>query len=161
MQADAAILALLQAPLMGLAAASDAGGRPSVGRVVGVEAVEGGRVFDICFSAWQWPALAADVRGHGRLAVTLVRPADYLCYQLKGRAALRAANAADYAAAARFIARAKTELARLGVAEAMSDLWLCDRDLVTARLRLEEAYEQTPGPRAGMAAVASAAGAAP
>ena len=149
---DEGLIEFLGRPLMCILAGADAAGRPSAGRGVGVAVLEGGERVEVVFSAWQWPRLEADIRATGRVAATFVRPSDYVSYQVKGEAAVRAAGAADLARAARFIAAATGELEGLGVPPALIAPWLTTREARVSRIVVREVYVQTPGPQAGMRA---------
>ena len=118
-------------------------------RVLGL--LVGADACDLVFSRWQWPAIARDVVASGRLALTASRPSDYVTYQLKGRAELCEAGAEAAAVAREYCASVAETLGGQGVPEWMVARWTIDRDLAVARLRIDEAYVQTPGPRAGTA----------
>lgn len=139
-------------PLMCIIAVADAARRPSAGRGVGFHVGEDRETIEVIFSAWQWPRLEPSIRQTGRAAVTFVSPSDYVSFQLKGAAALRAAEARDHEAARQFMARATGELEGLGVPGAIIAPWLTAREARVARLTVSEIYIQTPGPLAGMQA---------
>lgn len=142
---------------MCIIAATDRTGRPAAGRGAGFLLHDDRETIDIVYSGWQWPRLETGIREGGRMAATFVSPPDYVSFQFKGRATMRAAGAADLQAAERFIAAATQELAALGVAPSMIAHWLTAREARVARLEVTEIYHQTPGPRAGMTAGRGAA----
>jgi hypothetical protein len=125
----------------------DAAGRAEIGRglagaVVAEDAVE------ILLSRAQWAATADDVAATGRLAGTFTRPADYVSYQLKGSATLRAADAEDRARGEAYIAETRDAL---GLAPGLADQWLRAEDPVVLCLKVDAIFIQTPGRRAGAA----------
>ena len=135
---------------MCIIAGVDEHGRPSAGRGIGFQVLEDRETVDVVFSAWQWPRLEASIRQTGRLAVTFVHPSDYVTFQVKGSAAIRATGDDDLARADRFMADARGELEALGVPPAIIAPWLTAREARVVRLGVSEIYVQTPGPQAGM-----------
>ncbi|MFC3636663.1 pyridoxamine 5'-phosphate oxidase family protein [Camelimonas fluminis] len=150
MRLDDRLLEFLRRPLMCIIAGVDQTGRPSAGRGVGFNVLEDRTTIDLIFSGWQWPRLVSDIRQTGRLAVTFVSPADYVSFQLKGRADLSETEVPNADHAARFITAATDELQRLGVAPHVIAPWLTAQGARLARLSIQEIYIQTPGPHAGM-----------
>ena len=152
MRFDDRLLDFFTRPLMCILGAADATGRPAAGRGVGFDLLEDRETIDILFSGWQWPGLETAIAASGKLAATFVSPADYVTFQIKGSATLRATEPADLDHAARFVAAATGALVSLGVAPDMIAVWLTPREARVARLRISEIYVQTPGPLAGMLA---------
>ena len=152
MRLDDRLFDFFTRPLMCIIAAADGMRRPCAGRGVGFHVHDDRETIDVIFSGWQWPRLEPALRETGRAAVTFVSPSDYVSFQLKGPAALRATDAHDLAAARDFMARATGELEALGVPGAIIAPWLTDREARVARLAVSEIYIQTPGPLAGMQA---------
>ena len=145
---DAETMAFLTQPVMLIIASADTDRRPSIARAIGL-VPRGSDVLDLIFSRWQWPTIAHDVEATGRLAVTASRPSDYVTYQFKGRAELRDAGAEEVAIVRDYCAAVIETLKGQGVPDWMVARWTIDRDLAVARLNIDEAYVQTPGPRAG------------
>lgn len=152
MQIDERLCAFFSRPLMAILAATDTTGRPSAGRGIGFHLTDRRDTIEVVFSAWQWPDLEAAITQTARLAVTFVSPADYVSFQLKGTATLRDTEPRDLDEAARFMAAARGELERLGVAPALITPWMTARGARLARIAISEIYVQTPGPLAGMLA---------
>jgi hypothetical protein len=123
----------LSEPVTIILGATDAGGRPEIGRGL-AGAVVAEDMVEMVLSRTQWPATAANVVGTCRLSATFTRPADYVSYQLKGSASVRLAEAEDRDRAERYIAA-----------------WLQTEDPVVLRLAVEAVFVQTPGLRAGVA----------
>ena len=142
------IVGFVTSPVMIVLGSRDAANRPAIGRGLGI-AARGDDLLDIVFCRWQWPRTAGDIDATGTLALTCARPSDYVSYQLKGDASLRAADAADRDLARAYRQDIAEVLIGLGVAPHMIAQWSSDRDLAVARLRVGTGYIQTPGTRAG------------
>lgn len=141
----------LAGPVLMTLGTRDGGNRPMIARGSGAWASGDRSLVRVLISEWLWPETAANLRDNGRLALTVVQPADYRAFQLKGRARLRPATAEEVARAVRYVETTRALLLGLGVPAALTDHWLCDREVVTAELAPEQVFEQTPGPRAGAA----------
>ena len=91
----------------------------------------------------------ANLRENGAIAVVLSQPLTHRTVQLKGRVReLRAAPEDEREAVERFAAAFDAEVAAIGLPPAAlrrRNRWPC----VAATFVVDEAYEQTPGPRAG------------
>ena len=134
----------------------DEANRPEIGRAVGARPDPSGKRIDLIVSEWQWPATTANIRASGRAAVTFSRPSDYRTYQIKGPADVHPAGQEDIACAERYCKAAASLLAELGLDEHLAAHWLTRRDAALIRLRAEQVFEQTPGPRAGRPIAGSA-----
>ena len=148
MDLDEATLEFLAGPVLLMACAADGDRRPAIGRGMGV-IVRAPDALDLIVSRWQWPRLVANVESSERLALTASRASDYATYQVKGSASVREADAGELGAARRYQAAIRAELGRGNVPAWISGQWVADREMATVRLRVAEAYLQTPGPRAG------------
>lgn len=124
--------------------------RASIARGVGARA-SGGDEVEVLVSGWQWADTIANLRTSPCAAITFSRPRDYVSYQLKGMAQSRAADPADAQFARSYTARMIAMFAALGVPENLVRPWCCEDDLHVVRLRVQESYVQTPGPKAGTA----------
>ena len=91
----------------------------------------------------------ANLRENGQIAVVLSQPLTHRTVQLKGRVeTLRAAREEEREAVERFAAAFDAEVAAIGLPPAAlrrRTRWPC----AAATFAVREAYEQTPGPRAG------------
>ena len=150
MQLDQETLRFLAGPVMIIIGSSDGRNRPAIGRGLGIRG-HGPAEIDLVFSRWQWPRTAADIAETRRLAVTCSRPSDYVTYQVKGRATLRDAEKEHIARADAYRTDICAVLTGLGIVPAAIAQWTVSEDLVVARLKVTEAYLQTPGARAGTA----------
>ena len=146
---DAALAAFMESPVMIIVGSCDDGLIPQIARAAGA-IVDGakGRV-DLIVSSWQWPQTMANVRRNGRLAVTFARPADYVSYQLKGRAAIVPASAAHRQRAQHYIKAMTETFAGLGLDQVVAASWLVDLEPQVLRLAVETIFVQTPGEKAG------------
>ncbi len=147
MQLDDAVLDFVSGPVLLMACAADPQRRPAIGRAMGVASAGDG--IDVMVSEWQWPQVVANIRSSGRLALTAARARDYVTYQLKGTAALRAARPDDLERAQRYWADLAATLAQDHVPAYVMGRWSPDREMVVAHLGVAEVYVQTPGPLAG------------
>jgi hypothetical protein len=148
MRIDPDVAEFLESPVMIIVGTCGDGGRPAIGRAVGAR-VHGGGVIELVVSAWQWPSTAANVRANGRIAATFARPSDYVSYQVKGAATLRAADAADLALSERYMTSIVAALALLGLERRLVAPWLTHRDAVVVLLAADTMFVQTPGKKAG------------
>lgn len=149
MKLDAELAAFLASPVMIIIGTCDAGGQPAIGRAVGAAVDADAGVVELAVSAWQWPATVANLRRGSRIAVTFARPADYVSYQAKGVASVRAALADDLDRARRYMAAIIDVLAGLGLDRSLAAPWVTEREAVVVRCEVEAIYVQTPGARAG------------
>lgn len=124
--------------------------RAAIARGVGARAIGDDEV-EVLVSGWQWADTIANLSSSPGTAITFSRPRDYVSYQLKGVAQSRAADPADAEFARAYTARMIAMFAALGVPENLVRPWCCEDDLHVVRLRVQESYVQTPGPKAGTA----------
>lgn len=148
MELDEATRDFLTGPVLIMVAAADAARRSSIGRGMGV-IVRSADTLNVLVSRWQWPRVVEHAEGSGRLALTASRASDYLTYQVKGAARVRAAGPEELAASRAYLDTLGEELARLHVPPWISGQWSADREMVAIALHIAEAYVQTPGPMAG------------
>ncbi|MER2509054.1 pyridoxamine 5'-phosphate oxidase family protein [Amaricoccus sp.] len=129
----------------------DASNRPMIARGSGGRvAKDSGRV-EVAVSARLWPETIANVRDNGMFTVTFVEPATYRAFQLKGRAVVRDPDATEVARAWAFVAETERLMTNLGVPIDLTRYWLTAHDVMIVSLAVDRAFEQTPGPRAGVA----------
>ncbi|WP_035822064.1 pyridoxamine 5'-phosphate oxidase family protein [Cupriavidus sp. SK-4] len=141
----------IASPVMIIVGTRDTVNRPSIGRAVGARVVDEENV-ELVLSAWQWPATTSNLSANGQAAVTFSRPTDYVSYQLKGTAQLRAAAQPDLELSRRYQAEMVELFSGLGLPAELVMPWMSERELTVARVLVREAYVQTPGPKAGTAA---------
>lgn len=138
-------------PVLMTLATRDAANRPIVGRGSGGRVLGDPDRVEVAVSAYLWPETVANVEENGMLATTFVQPTDYRAFQLKGRATVRPTDPEDVARARAYVAETERLLADQGVPLELIRYWLTARDIRIVSLTVDRAFEQTPGPRAGVA----------
>jgi hypothetical protein len=146
---DAALATFLESPVMIIVGSCDDGLLPQVARAAGAVVDRATGRIDLIVSGWQWPQTIANVARNGQLAVTFARPADYVSYQLKGRAAIIPASTAHRQRAQHYIEVMIETFAGLGLDRAVAASWLVDLEPQVLRLAVETIFVQTPGEKAG------------
>ena len=139
----------ITSPVMMIIGTRDDQNRSEIGRCVGSRVLPDASGVEVIISAWQWRRTVDNLRVNGQAAVTFVRPSNYACYQIKGRASIRKATAADMELSQAYIDAMTAALDEQGVLPAMSAVWLTAREAVVAQLSVEVVSIKTPGPRAG------------
>jgi hypothetical protein len=146
---DATLATFLQSPVMIIVGSCDDGLLPQIARAAGAIVDRAKGRVDLIVSSWQWPQTIANVRRNGRIAVTFARPADYVSYQVKGRAAVIPASAAHRQCARHYIEAMTETFTGLGLDRAVAAPWLVDLEPQVLRLAVETIFVQTPGEKAG------------
>jgi hypothetical protein len=137
-----------------IVASSDAQHRPSIMRAVGSHIAPDARHITVFVSRRQSRQLVADVAATGRIAVVFSEPFTHRTVQLKGlQAQIRDAVVSDEPALARYLASMEIEIARVGYAPPLTRAMLAYRleDVVAISFTPAQAFDQTPGPKAGAA----------
>jgi hypothetical protein len=134
-------------------ASSASGNLPCVGRALGCRlSPEHGRI-TVLLAAAQCPDLIEALRASCAIAVVFSQPSTHRTIQVKGTdAALEPLEADDAALMQRWTDGFVAELAALGHAEALvrAFLWCDPAELVAVGFTPRAAFQQTPGPRAGL-----------
>ena len=133
-------------------ASRDLAHRPSLMRAVGSKVSPDGRSITVYVSRRQSRQLVQDVAATGRIAAVFSEPATHRTVQVKStRAVLRNAEAADEPVMAAYLVAMEHEIQRVGYAPALTRAMLAHRldDLVAISFEPEQAFDQTPGPKAG------------
>jgi hypothetical protein len=134
--------------------------RPSVVRAMASDIADGGRRITVYVSRRQAGQLVLDIAANGHVAAVFSEPLSHRCVQVKAaRAELRQAVPADAAILARYLASMEREIARVGYPPEVVRAMYAHRieDLVAITFEPEQAFEQTPGPKAGASLQAGAA----
>jgi len=166
MPADAAPLlapehiALIDKGVSAIVASRDAAGQPSLMRAVGTAIRADGRHVTAYLCRSQSRQLLQDIAATGQVAVVFSQPLSHRTVQLKADGAtLRPASEDDLPHLARYRASMVEEIAAVGFearfVHAMLDFAL--DDLVAVEFAPGQAFDQTPGPRAGAALPAGTA----
>jgi hypothetical protein len=146
------VVAIMARGVSVIAASRDAQLRPSIMRAVGSRVEEGGHSITIFVSRRQSRQLLQDIAATGHIAVVFGEPSTHRTVQVKAtRAILRDARREDEPGLARYLLSMEREIAHIGQPPAFTRAMLAHRleDLVAISFEPEEAFEQTPGPRAG------------
>lgn len=125
---------------------------PSVMRAVGSRVGPQGRLFTVYLCRSQSTQLLRDVARSGRLAAVFSQPSTDKTLQLKTRAArLREAREDDAPVLQRYLLSMERELGLLGFPPVFARAMLAHRldDLVAIEFEPEQAFDQTPGSKAG------------
>lgn len=149
---SADVLAMMVRGVSVNVASRDAALRPSLMRAVGSDVAPDGSRITVYLARSQSGQLLQDIASTGHLAVVFSEPATHRSVQLKaGAATLRPATESDRPVLARYLASMEHEVARVGFPPPLTRAMLACRldDVVAVTFKPEEAYDQTPGPRAG------------
>ena len=149
---SADVLAMMVRGVSVNVASRDAALRPSLMRAVGSDVAPDGSRITVYLARSQSGQLLQDIASTGHLAVVFSEPATHRSVQLKaGAATLRPATESDRPVLARYLASMEHEVARVGFPPPLTRAMLACRldDVVAVTFAPEEAYDQTPGPRAG------------
>lgn len=125
---------------------------PSVMRAVGSRVAAQGRHFTVYVCRSQSAQLLGDVARSGRLAVVFSQPSTHKTVQLKTRGArLREAREDDVPTLQRYLRAMERELTLIGFGPVYARAMLAYRldDLVAIEFEPEQAFDQTPGAKAG------------
>lgn len=126
--------------------------RPSVMQGIGSQVAPGGSTITVFVWRGQARQLLLDVAATGHVAAVFSEPATHRTVQVKAsRAVLRNAEPADEPVLARYLSSMEHELQRIGYAPSVTRAMLAHRldEVVAISFEPEQAFEQTPGPRAG------------
>ena len=126
--------------------------RPSVMRAMGSAVDADGLTVTVYLSRSQSRELLQDIASTGRLAVVFTQPHSHRAVQLKsGNARIRSADASDAPALARYVASMEEELALIGFGAHYTRTLFSQplEDMVAVSFEPDEAFDQTPGPKAG------------
>ncbi len=146
--------ALIEGRVSIIVGTGDAERHPHVMRAVGCRFATSGQRLRILMAASRSRGVLDDLRANRRIAVVFSEPSTHRTLQLKGEdAEIVAADAADLAAAERYVAAFSAEIGMLGfAADVARRLVGCPaEDLVAIEFHPSAAYDQTPGPGAGAA----------
>lgn len=146
---DEKLRAFIESPVMQVLGSVGSDHRCSIGRGSGARFDAASGLLEIAISAWQWPQTIVDLRVRPAISATFMSPLDYTCFQLKGRALLRAAAKRDVELARRYIAATYEMMTSIGMPPNSSRAFFSDRELWVASMRVEEVFVQTPGLQAG------------
>jgi hypothetical protein len=128
--------------------------RPSIMRAVGSAITPDGGTVTVYVSRQQSRQLIQDVASTGRIAAVFSEPASHRTVQLKASSArIRCAEVSDEVALARYLASMEQEVEQVGFGPVFTRAMLAHRldDVVAISFEPAQAFDQTPGPKAGAA----------
>ncbi|MBC5785137.1 hypothetical protein H8N03_19475 [Ramlibacter sp. USB13] len=132
----------------------DARLRPSIMRAVGSRVEAGGQDITVYLARRQSRQLVQDLAATGQVAVVFSEPSTHRSVQLKAsRVDMRPAGPEDEAVLAAYLRSMEHEIQQVGFGPPVTRAMLAHRldDVIAVRFTPEQAFEQTPGPRAGAA----------
>jgi hypothetical protein len=132
----------------------DAKLRPSIMRAVGSQVEANGQDITVYLSRSSSRQLIQDIASTGQLAVVFSEPSTHRTVQLKAsRAEIRSAVPGDAPVLAAYLVSMEHEIQQVGFAPPLTRAMLAHQfdDVVAVRFTPEQAFDQTPGPRAGAA----------
>jgi len=148
------LLALMRRGVSVIVGSRDRGHRPSLMRALGSQVAVDGSAVTVFLSQRQAAPLLADLQAGGPIAVVFSEPSTHRTIQLKASATeARRATPQDEPALQAYLLSMERELALVGIAAPMTRAMLSYAldDLVAVGFQPEQAFDQTPGPRAGLA----------
>ena len=137
-----------------IVASRDQALRPSIMRAVGSRVDAGGEDITVYLSRPQSRQLLEDIAATGHVAGVFSEPATHRTVQVKAsRVQVRSADPEDAAVLAGYLRSMEHEIGRVGIPAPFTRAMLAQRleDVVAVRFTPEQAFDQTPGPRAGAA----------
>lgn len=146
------LVAMMARGVSVIVASRGAGLRPSLMRAVGSRVEAGGHDITLYLSRPQSRQVIQDLAATGQLAVVFSEPSTHRTVQLKAsRVEMRNADAQDEPVLAAYLASMEREIQQVGFAPPLTRAMLSHRleDVVAVRFTPEQAFDQTPGPRAG------------
>ena len=148
------LVAMMARGVSVIVASRDAGLRPSLMRAVGSRVEAGGCDITVYLARPQSRQLLQDIAATGQIAVVFSEPSTHRSVQLKAsHVEMRSADAGDAPVLASYLRAMEHEVQQVGFPPPLTRAMLAHRieDVVALRFTPEQAFEQTPGPRAGTA----------
>jgi hypothetical protein len=146
------LVAMMARGVSVIVASRDAALRPNLMRAVGSRVEEDGRTITVYLSRRQSRQVVQDLAATGHIAVVFSEPSTHRSVQLKAsRLDMRNADAQDTPVLDRYREAMEREIQQVGFAPPLTRAMLAHRleDVVAVRFTPEQAFDQTPGPRAG------------
>ena len=144
--------ALLERRVSIVVASRDAQRRPHLVRALGCRLWADGCRMTLLLPLRAAAQVLDELRANGGIAAVFSEPTTNRSLQLKGDdAQVLPASAEDEALAAEHLERFVAEIGELGFPASVAQTILCaDGGIAAVHFTVREAYEQTPGPRAGV-----------
>ncbi|MDM0034176.1 hypothetical protein QTI33_18730 [Variovorax sp. J22P271] len=147
-------IAMIDKGVSTIVASRNAAHRPSLMRAVGAAIAPDGSELTVYLARSRSRQLLQDVAATGQVAVVFSEPMSHRTVQVKAREVeLRSAVDADAPVLQRYLRSMEHEIGNVGLSAAFVQAMLACRldDVVAIHLRPSEAFDQTPGPKAGSA----------
>ena len=148
------LVAMMARGVSVIVASRDARLRPSIMRAVGSRVEAGGQDITVYLARRQSRQLLQDLAATGQIATVFSEPSTHKSVQVKSsRVAMREAGTEDVPVLAAYLRSMEHEVQKVGFGPPVTQAMLAHRldDVVAVRFTPEQAFEQTPGPRAGAA----------
>jgi hypothetical protein len=148
------LLAMMARGVSVIVGSRDAQLRPSIMRAVGSRIEADGQQVTVYLARRQSRQLLEDLAASGQIAAVFSEPSTHRSVQLKAsRVEMRPASADDQPVLAAYLRSMEAEIASVGFPAHVTRTMLAHQleDVVAVRFTPEQAFEQTPGPRAGAA----------
>lgn len=146
------VLAFLESGVSIIVASRDATLRANLVRAVGIRVEPGEQAMTVFVSRSQAKQLLQDLAVIGQIAVVFSHPTTARGLQVKSsRVEVGPATSGDEPVLARYVAHMEREIALVGFPPTFTRAMLACRleDVVAIRFEPEQAFDQTPGERAG------------
>ncbi|MCJ0764809.1 hypothetical protein [Variovorax terrae] len=147
-------IALISQGVTTIVCSRDQANRPSVMRAVGSTITPEGRTITVYLTRRSSRQLVQDIAATGSAAVVFSVPFTHRTVQVKTeRARIREASPDDEPLLARYLQAMEQEVLRVGYPPSLTRAMLSHRieDVVAVSFEPLQAFDQTPGPRAGAA----------
>jgi hypothetical protein len=148
------LLAMMARGVSVIVGSRDAQRKPSLMRAVGSRIEPDGATITVFLARPQSRQLLQDVAATGQVAVVFSEPSTHRTVQLKAsRVAQRPADEDDAPALAAYLASMEAEIQAVGFRPELTRAMLAHRldEVMALSFVPEQAFDQTPGPRAGAA----------
>jgi len=145
-------LAMIDRGVSTIVASHDASRHPSLMRAVGATITSDGAHITVYLNRPACGQLLADLQATGQIAVVFSEPFSHRAIQVKAcNVELRAAGPDDAPVLARYLASMEHELGRIGFGPDYTRIMLAHQlnDVAAVSFSPEQAFDQTPGPKAG------------
>jgi hypothetical protein len=145
-------IALIERGVSTIVASRDAAHRPSLMRAVGASITPQGDRITVYLNRPSSTQLLADLQATGHIAVVFSEPSTHRTVQVKAsQVQLRAAIATDTELLQRYLRVMEDQLERVGFGPHYTRIMLAHQpaDVVAVTFTPEQAFDQTPGPKAG------------
>ncbi len=145
-------IALIDSGVSTIVASRDAAQRPSLMRAVGASITPQGDRITVYLNRPSSVQLLADLQATGHIAAVFSEPSTHRTVQVKaGAVQLRAALPAESELLQRYLRAMEGQLAHVGIRAEQTHAMLAHQlaDVVAVSFAPEQAYDQTPGPKAG------------